>query len=171
MDTAKTYEKYPIWIVILSNLVSLSIYGLGFVVIFRLGLIFSIIYLMYAFILEYRLIKYHCVNCYYYGKTCGFGRGRLSSLLFENGDVSRFCIKEMTFKDMIPDILISLIPFVIGIALLTVKFEFFLLFTLLLMLILSTIVSAYIRGTLTCKYCKQKELGCPADKLFNKEEC
>jgi hypothetical protein len=39
METVKRYENYPIWIVILSNLVSLAIYGLGFVIIFRLGLI------------------------------------------------------------------------------------------------------------------------------------
>ena len=34
--------------------------------------------------------------------------------------------------------------------------------------ILTTIGNGFIRGTLTCKYCKQGELGCPADRLFNK---
>jgi len=29
--------------------------------------------------------------------------------------------------------------------------------------------TAMIRGNLVCKYCKQREIGCPAEKLFNKE--
>ena len=170
METIKRYENYPIWVVLLSNLVSLAIYGLGFVIIFRLDLIFSIFYLIYILILEYRLMRFHCINCFYHGKICGFGKGRLSSWFFKKGDISRFCLKEMTFKDMIPDILISLIPLVIGITLLVVKFDFILLFILLILLILTTIGNGFIRGTLTCKYCKQKELGCPADRLFNKNK-
>ncbi|MCD4792936.1 MAG: hypothetical protein K8R54_06875 [Bacteroidales bacterium] len=170
MDTVKIHENYPIWVVILSNLVSTAIYGLGFVIIFRLGLIFSIFYLIYILILEYRLIRYHCINCFYRGKTCGFGKSRLSSWFFKKGDISRFCIKEMTLKDMIPDILISLIPVVIGITLLIVKFDFILLFALLLLLILTTIGNGFIRGTLICKYCEQRELGCPADRFFNKKK-
>ena len=170
METVKRYENYPIWVVILSNLVSLTIYGLGFVIIFRLGYFFSIFYLIYILILEYRLIRYHCINCFYWGKTCGFGKGRLSSLFFKKGNILRFCIKEMTFKDMIPDILITLIPLVIGIILLVAKFDFILLFALLLLLILTTIGNGFVRGTLTCKYCEQKELSCPADRLFNKEK-
>jgi hypothetical protein len=28
--------------------------------------------------------------------------------------------------------------------------------------------NAMLRGSLACKYCKQKELGCKAEQLFNK---
>jgi len=170
METTKRYENYPIGIVILSNFVSLAIYGLGFLIIFRLGLAFSFLYLFYILILEYRLIRNHCTNCFYWGKTCGFGKGRLSSWVFKKGDISKFCIKDMTWRDMIPDILVSLIPLVIGIILLILKFDFILLSALLLLLLLTTIGNNFIRGTLTCRYCKQRELGCPADLLFNKEK-
>ena len=170
MKDINSYENYPIWIVILSNIVSLTIYGLGFLIIFRLGLIFLILYSIYILALEYRLIKNYCVNCFYWGKSCGFGKGRLSSLFFKKGDILKFCTKEMTFKDIIPDILISLIPVVIGIVLLIVEFDFIILFALLLLLILTTIGNGFIRGALTCKYCKQRELGCPAEKMFSKEE-
>ncbi len=71
---------------------------------------------------------------------------------------------------MIPDILISLIPIVTGITLLIMKFDCILLFALLLLLILTTIGNGFIRGKLTCKYCEQRELGCPADRFFNKEK-
>lgn len=170
MEAINKYENYPIGIVILSNFVSLAIYGLGFIIIFKLGLAFSLLYLLYILILEYRLIKKHCTNCFYWGKTCGFGKGRLSSWFFSKGDISKFCIKNMTWKDMIPDFLVLLIPLVTGIILLILKFDFILLSALLLLLLLTTIGNGFIRGTLTCKYCKQKELGCPADILFNKEK-
>jgi hypothetical protein len=170
METIKRYESYPIWIVILSNLVLLAIYGLGFLIIFRLELVFSFLYLLYVLLLEYRVIRNHCTNCFYWGKTCGFGKGKLSSLFFKKGDISKFCIKDMTWKDMVPDILVSLIPLVIGLVLLIIKFEIILLAELLVLILLTTTGNGFIRGTLTCKYCKQKELGCPADLLFNKEK-
>lgn len=169
MELIKRYENYPLGIVILSNFVSLAIYGLGFLIIFRLGLVFSFLYLLFILIFEYRLIRYHCTNCFYWGKTCGFGKGKLSSWIFKKGDTSQFCMKDFRWKDMIPDLLIPLIPFVIGIILLILKFDIILLFELLMLLLLTTIGNGFIRGTLTCKYCKQGELGCPADLLFNKE--
>ncbi|MFC2138380.1 hypothetical protein ACFLTE_09415 [Bacteroidota bacterium] len=164
------YDNYPTWIVIISNFVSLSIYGLGFMILIQLGWIISILYLIFILFFEFRLISMHCVNCYYRGKTCGFGKGRISSLLFKKGDASRFCEKEMTWKNMIPDLLISLIPFTIGIIVLIIKFDYRILFALIILIVLTTIGNGFVRGTLTCRYCKQKDLGCPADKLFNKEK-
>lgn len=170
MKTTKIYEKYPIWIILLSSIVSLSIYGLGFLIIIRLGLVFSLLYLLYILILEFRLIKSHCTNCFYWGKACGFGKGRISSLIFKKGDNSKFCNKGMAWRDMIPDILVSLIPTIIGIILLIIKFDFILLSALIILLLLTTVGSGFIRGALTCKFCKQRELGCPAELLFNKEK-
>jgi len=170
METIKKFENYPIGIVILSNFVSLVIYGFGFLIILRLGLAYSLLYLSYILILEFRLIKNHCVNCFYWGKTCGFGKGRISSWSFKKGDNLNFCNKSMTWKDLIPDILVSVIPIVIGIIFLILKFDLILLSALLLVLFLTTIGNGFIRSILTCRYCKQKELGCPADMLFNKEK-
>ena len=168
METIKRYENYPIGIVILSNVVSLGIYTLGLLVVFKIGLIFSILYLLFVLSLEYRLLRYHCTNCFYWGRICGFGKGRLSSWFFKRGDSSQFCMNDFAWKDMIPDILVSLIPFVIGIILLILKFDIILLSALLMLVFLTTTGNGYIRGTLTCRYCKQGELGCPADLLFNK---
>jgi hypothetical protein len=138
MDTINKHENFPGWIVILSNLGSFIIYTLGFMIMYKLGLIISLLYLLYVFILEYRIIRYHCVDCYYWGKTCGFGKGRISSILFKKGDISRFCIKDMTFKNLIPDLLVSLIPIVAGIVFLILKFDFILLFAVLLLILLTT---------------------------------
>jgi hypothetical protein len=167
METIKRYENYPIGIVLLSNFVSLAIYVLGLLIMFRLWWAISSLYLIYVFILEYRILKKHCTNCFYYGKTCGFGKGRMSAWFFKRGDISKFCIKDMTWRDMLPDILVSAVPLVIGIILLILKFDLLILGALLLLLLLVTMGNGYIRQSLTCRYCKQRELGCPADVLFN----
>jgi hypothetical protein len=167
-NDSKSYENYPIGIVILSNFVSIAIYVLGFLIISKTGWIFAFIYLLYILILELRLIKNHCTKCFYWGKTCGFGKGRLSAFLFKKGDSSKFCSKNMTWKDMIPDILVSLIPLLTGIIVLIFNFDFILLFALLLLLILTTSGNGFIRGKLTCEYYKQKETCCSAYELFNK---
>jgi hypothetical protein len=75
----------------------------------------------------------------------------------------------MSWKDMIPDLLVSLIPFIIGIVLIVIKFDFTLFSAIILIIGLTTIGNGFIRGKLTCRYCKQRESGCPADKLFNKD--
>lgn len=168
METSKSYENYPEGIVLTSNTVSLLIYSLGFLIIFGLGLVFSLFYLLYILILEFRLLRYHCTNCYYFGRTCGFGKGRISSWLFQKGDVAKFCSNDFTWKDMIPDLLVSLIPFITGIVLLILNFNLLLLAALLLLSILTTSGNGFVRGKLTCKNCKQREMGCPAYELFNK---
>ena len=168
MESIKKFENYPVGTIILSNLVSIAVYLLGFLVILRLGIAFSLLYLVFILILEFRLIKNHCTNCYYWGKTCGFGKGRISSLLFKKGNMAEFCKNALTWEALIPDMLVSLIPLVTGIILLILNFDFILLTALIFIVLLSTAGNSFIRGTLTCKHCKQLELGCPAFELLKK---
>lgn len=71
---------------------------------------------------------------------------------------------------MVPDLLVTLIPIVAGIFLLISNFNVIILISVLLLIILTTAGNEFIHGRLTCKFCKQRDLGCPADKLFNKEK-
>lgn len=75
----------------------------------------------------------------------------------------------MKFKDLIPGLLLSLIPIIVGIIILILKFDWLILFAVLMIIFLTTFGNGFVRGKLTCNYCKQKKLGCPADKLFNKK--
>ncbi len=170
MEIIKTYDKYPVRIVILSNLVSLSIYGIGIMITLRAGLIPAVLYLAFILAFEYRLISRHCTGCYYWGKTCGFGKGRISSLFFKKGDPSIFCNNKMSWKDLMPDLLITLVPLVTGIVLIILRFDFVILFALVILILLTTMGNGFVRGTLTCRYCRQRELGCPAEKLFSKNK-
>lgn len=169
MKEAKKFERYPIWIVVMSNLVSLTIFGLGCFILSRVGIAFALLFLLYFLLLEYRLLKNHCTNCYYWGKVCGFGQGKLSAWFFKQGDASRFCGKKVTWKSMLPDLMVSLIPAIIAIPLLILDFDWVIFSALLLLLLITSFGNEYVRGKLTCKYCRQRELGCPADLLFAKK--
>ncbi|MCK9152565.1 hypothetical protein [Methanobacterium alcaliphilum] len=119
--------------------------------------------------MEIRVLKKSCVNCYYYGKVCGFGKGKLSALFFKKGDISKFSQLDLSWKDMIPDILIFVVPLIAGVIILISSFSWIILLLMGLLLSLSLIGNAFIRGFLTCKHCKQRELGCPAEKLFQEK--
>lgn len=173
MDENKTHhqptlERYPVWIILIANLVPLLIYLSGFLIMMQLGWIVAVLYLVFFVSLEFRIISKHCIDCYYWGKLCAFGKGRVSSLLFRKGNPVRFCSHQMTWKDMIPDIMISAIPFVTAIILFFVRFELKLLVPFLILILMTTMGNAFVRGRLACRFCKQREIGCPADKLFNK---
>ena len=82
MQEPDFYENYPTVIVIVSNLLSFLIYGIGAGILYMVGLIWVTCYVLFILFLEFRLMSRHCVDCYYYGKTCAFGKGRLSPLFF-----------------------------------------------------------------------------------------
>jgi hypothetical protein len=168
MKKAKSYENYPVWIILLSNLVSVLIYLIGAIILYKLGVIWLIVYLLFVFWLEIRLLKDHCVNCFYYGKCCAFGKGRLSFILFKKGVSKNFTKKQITWKDILPDFMVSLIPMLVGIIILFLNFNWLLLIMVILLFLLTFIGNAFVRGQLACKYCRQREIGCPAEKLFSK---
>jgi hypothetical protein len=162
------YENYPFWTVFFSNFVSLAIYSIGACILYQIGLIWLILYLIFIGILEFRLIKGHCANCYYYGKICAFGKGKISNIFFKKGDVNKFCKKQMTWKDILPDFMVSLIPIIIAITLLILRFDWTILILAIVLFLLAFTGNGFVRGSLACKYCKQRKLGCPAEQLFNK---
>ncbi len=169
MEKKRCYENYPFWIILISNLVSILIYVLGGYITYQLGALWLALYVFYILILEFNLIKNHCTNCYYYGKRCAFGQGKLSALFFKKGDTKKFN-HPMTWKAILPDFLVSLIPIVVGIILLIIHFNLWILLSVILLFILSSMGNSFVRGSLACKYCKQRKLGCPAEKLFKKKK-
>jgi hypothetical protein len=169
MQNEQSYENFPFWAPLLSYALSLSIYALGTIIFSQLAMLFVVLYLMYCLWVEIRLLKYSCVNCYYYGKTCGLGRGNLCALFYKKGNPEEFAKKEISWKDLIPDFLVFIFPLIGGIIVLIRGFSWLVLALMVILVVLSMVGNAIIRGSLACKYCKQKELtGCPAEQLFNK---
>ncbi len=169
MIPSKTYENFPLGIVVFTNSVSIMLYAAGFIIMLKLSPVAALLYLVYIFALEYRLLSMHCVNCWYWGKTCGFGQGRLSAMFFKKGNPEKFCAGNFSWKDLIPDLLVTLIPLFTGVVLLILRFNLVILLALVILVLLTTIGNSTVRGDFACKYCRQREFGCPAEKLFNKE--
>lgn len=170
MKNQKTFENYPGCIIFVSNLVSITISLIGALIIAQLGIVWLGVYLLYIIFLEIKLMKKGCTNCYYYGKYCAFGRGKISSLFFKKGSNTNFSKRKMTWKDILPDFLVSIIPLIVGIVLLIMDFSWLILILIIILVILTSAGNSFVRGSLACKFCKQRMLGCPAEKLFNKKK-
>ena len=91
-------------------------------------------------------------------------------MVFKKGDINKFCKKQITWKDIIPDFMVSLIPAIIGIILLIKNFNWITLSLVIVLFILTFIGNGIVRSKLACKYCKQRQIGCPAQKLFEKNK-
>ena len=169
MAETKSYEKFPGWIVAFSSLVTLLIYAMGAYILASLGILWLILYLLYCLGVEIEVLKRSCQDCYYYGQVCGFGKGKLCSLLFKKGNSQRFAQKEVSWVKVIPDFMVLLFPLGGGMVLLIREFSWFILIMLVILVFLCLAGNAFIRGLLVCKYCRQREIGCPAEKMFRKK--
>lgn len=89
-------------------------------------------------------------------------------MLFKKGDPQKFVEKEVSWPQILPDFMVFIFPIVGGITLLVIDFAWYLVAILGILVILSFGGTAVIRGSLACKYCKQREIGCSAERLFRK---
>ena len=170
MNDRTAYDNYPCWILIVSNLVMIGTYLTGAFIIYQFGIYWMMLYILYIAALQIRLMKKSCVSCYYYGKYCAFGTGKIAPLFFKKGNPSDFVNCSITWKDMIPDVLVTLVPVIGGVVLLILNFNLPVLASLILISFLGTAGNGFVRGNLACKFCRQRELGCPAERFFNKNK-
>ena len=105
----------------------------------------------------------------YYGKLCAFGKGAIAAIFFEEGTPEKFCERELGFKDFIPQVLVVLIPLLVGIALLISRGFNLLILTAMIYPVFSWFaVNPFLYGKLACIQCKQGSICCPALKFFTK---
>lgn len=150
------------------NTVGLAIYAIGLTLMAQLGTVWALIYAAYCIWMEIKVLSKSCRQCYYYGKLCGFGKGRVCSWFFSKETGKTLAEKRISWADIVPDFLVSLIPFGVGIALLFRSFSLPVLILVVLLAVLASVGTGLVRGQIACKYCKQRELGCPAEQLFGK---
>lgn len=170
MAGQKTYEDYPVWIPSLSALLSLAIYTLGACLLANFGLIVVLLYLLFCLWSEYRVLAMSCRYCFYYGKLCGVGKGLIAPLFVKKGDPKQFTARDIGWKDLIPDMLLMLAPLLGGGIYLHLHFNWLTLGLMVLLFILAMPCTGFMRSCLLCSNCKQRELGCPAEKLFGKKQ-
>jgi hypothetical protein len=161
------YEHFPAWIVTVCNLVSWSIYAIGAYILGTIWIWLVIPYLLYVLWLEVRLLRTGCVDCAYYGKACAFGKGKLCAMAFEQGDPQRFAARDISWAEVLPDLLVSILPMIGGIVLVVLNgWDWLIAILLVLLFALAFGGTGFVRGSFACKYCKQREIGCSAYELF-----
>lgn len=163
-------EKYPVSTIILANFVSLAIYGIGAYIMFWVGLVSLTIYLVFIIVLEILLYTRSCKDCYYYGKLCAFGKGKIACLIVRKGNPDDFAKRPVSWRSILPDLLVTLIPMITAVVLMIIDFHLILPVMLVLLILLTSAGNSFVRGNRACKYCRQRELGCPAEKLFSKNK-
>ena len=167
----KIYEEYPIWNVILVIILFLAVYTTGSYIMFRLHLITGILYILYIILMEYFVYKEACPHCLYYGQLCFSGRGKLAKLLYKKGDPKKFCEREMKFKDFLPQIILLLVPIIVGIALLISRgFHLLTLIAIIYPIFNWFCINPTLYGKLACPHCKQGAKCCPALDFFSKKK-
>ena len=166
--TKSSYDNFPLWILLLTNLISITIYLIGLYIMLNLGILFTALYIGYLILVEIRLLAKSCKDCYYYGKVCAFGKGKCSALFFKRGKPENFLKTEITMKGIIPDFLTFIFPLIGGFVLLISNFSWLVLVLLVILVILGFGGNVVVRGSFACKCCKQRVIGCPAERLFGK---
>jgi hypothetical protein len=166
----EAYDQFPLPLVLLCVAVNILIYIIGAYLIAPLGKIFVALYLLYCLWMEIRVSIMSCRDCYYYGKLCAFGRGKICSLLFKKGFPERFKNKKISWINLVPDFLVSLIPLAIGGFYLVQSFSWLRLSFILVLVMIAFPVTGFVRSSISCKFCRQKEIGCPAIQLFTKND-
>ena len=162
------YDQFPIKYVAICILFSVVLYALGAYILTKFGVGVVILYLLYCLYVEVNVLYRSCRSCFYFGKLCAFGKGWMCSKLFKKDDPKKFTEKEISFLAMIPDFLVVIFPAIGGIMCLVSSFSWFCLALLIVFIVLFMSGTALIRGSFACKYCRQRELGCPAEQLFHK---
>ena len=171
MKNPKIYNNYPLWIVILANILILAVYVAGAYIMLALSLITGFLYVAYLVLLELNYFKEGCTRCCYYGKLCAFGKGAVAAMFFKEGDPEKFCERELGFKDFIPQVLVVLIPLIVGTAILISRGFNLLILTAMIYPVFSWFaVNPFLYGKLACLHCKQGSICCPALKFFIKEK-
>ena len=164
------YGRYPLWAVFITLIFTLLVYLSGAYIMFKLNMITGLLFALYLILLEYFTYKEACPNCFYYGKMCFSGRGVLAGILYRKGDPQKFCERKVKLKDLIPQMLVVLIPLIAGIALLFSRGTDILIIIAMLYPIFSwSAVNPLVYGKLACPHCKQGKKCCPAMEFFRKK--
>jgi hypothetical protein len=120
--------------------------------------------LLMVFVVLRRIV---CVNCYYYGKRCAIGWGKLAALMFKQGGMDKFATSIGVKLAPATYSLLSLIPIGFCIAAMVQDFEVVQAVVLALLLAMSA-YSGTISRKKSCANCKMR-LACPGCAVKEKQ--
>jgi glucan phosphoethanolaminetransferase (alkaline phosphatase superfamily) len=84
------HERYPTSLVIVNVLEVLAALAVGVTIIAQFGSWAVLGYAMVGLLALVLCLAFGCTRCYYYGRVCGTGLGRIAALVFEKRDEEEF---------------------------------------------------------------------------------
>ena len=160
------YDRYPLSTVFISTALELAIGVLSALLLARLHMALAAAYLIAWGWSQARVYQHSCAHCAYYGRVCAFGRGVVCARLVPRGDPAAFAARQITWRDMLPDLALMALPILAGIVGLVIAFRAWALIALMALIAMHTVGNGLVRGKLACAHCEQRELGCPASRLI-----
>jgi hypothetical protein len=153
-------ESFPLPRIIFSNVLMLVWIGLGTIACWFVYPLVAWIYLAAALIMIFVVLrKLVCTNCYYHGKQCALGWGKVSALFFNPGSIDQFSTCAGIKAAPITYGLLTLIPLVLCIIALVQEVTVLKVAVLVLLLALA-VYSGVINRKVACTNCKMR-LICP----------
>jgi len=152
------WHTYPAWVIVARWMVLLLAFALGIYILSDIKEALGIAYVVYSLLaLTLILPLSRCVNCFYYGRMCNTGWGKVAEYLFPKGDESRY-VEHYNFAILLH--LLWLIPLLAAFfhLLRERKLQALLIFLFYLVILL---VEKMVLKTLSCKRCHQRNF-CPA---------
>lgn len=153
-------EEHPKSGAILGNFLMLLWIALGTIGCWFLEPIIAWVYLVFAIVMVFIVLRWLvCTKCYYYGKWCPIGWGKLSALLFKRGNIEDFDksigvrLAPMTYG------LLTLVPLVCIVVSMIQDFAIPKVIVLVALLLLSA-YSGTISRRSSCKKCRMRSI-CP----------
>jgi hypothetical protein len=157
------FEQFPLTRVVFTNILMVFWIGLGTLACGFFNNLLSWIYLASAFLMVFVVLrKAVCTHCYYYDKWCPAGWGKLSALLFSQGNVQKFTACLGVKSAPVTYGLLLLIPLVFGTIGLIRQFTLTKIIILIL-LVLTAAFSGTVNRKKACVNCKMN-LICPGGK-------
>jgi hypothetical protein len=157
-------EGFSKFTIILGNILMLLWIALGTISCWFLSPLIALLYMLFALIMIFVVLrKMVCVNCYYYGKWCAMGWGKLSAIFFRKGDVGKFSSSIGIKLAPVTYGLLTLIPLILIVISLVRGFSIFKVVLLILLLFIS-FYSGSINRKKTCAKCKMRII-CPGSAV------
>ncbi len=151
-------DTYPQWVIFFRWIVLTIAFALGIYILSDVSPILGIAYVICGLLaLTLVLPLSRCVSCYYFGKLCNTGWGKVAAYLYAKGDESQY---QERYNYSILLHFLWMVPLLISFFQLTRKMEFrYAVFFLAYVLVLW--IEKVVLKKLACKRCHQREF-CPA---------
>ncbi len=169
----KLFESYPAWMMLVYYFFSFSVYASALYLSYMVLPLLALLVFVYTAFLEVQALRGGCVRCYYYGKRCVCGKGKIAKVFMKKDEKRKFNERKLTVKNFIPTMLPVIIAVIAGAYLTYVNWPNFSLAVIGIAvwpLVVTFLGNPIVYGKLACPHCKQMELGCPACEFFMKKQ-